>query len=60
MSKLKLQITMSLDGFLAGPDQGEEHPLGRGGMRLHDSLPTLEQIEAIPAPGVTHIRYRVS
>ena len=26
---------MSLDGFVAGPDQSEENPLGVGGMQLH-------------------------
>jgi dihydrofolate reductase len=26
---------MSLDGFVAGPNQSEENPLGEGGMRLH-------------------------
>ena len=27
---------MSLDGYVAGPNQSEEHPLGEGGERLHD------------------------
>jgi dihydrofolate reductase len=36
MSKLKLDISMSLDGFIAGPNQSEEHPLGEGGMQLHE------------------------
>ena len=27
---------MSLDGFVAGPDQSVDHPLGVGGMRLHE------------------------
>ena len=36
MSRLRCQISMSLDGFVAGPGQSEEHPLGVGGMRLHD------------------------
>ncbi len=35
MSKLKLTITMSVDGFVAGPDQSPEHPLGVGGENLH-------------------------
>jgi dihydrofolate reductase len=35
MSKLRLSITMSLDGYAAGPDQSEENPLGVGGMQLH-------------------------
>ena len=36
MSKLRFTISMSLDGFVAGPDQSVEHPLGIGGMRLHE------------------------
>jgi len=36
MSELKLEISISLDGFVAGPNQSEEHPLGEGGMRLHE------------------------
>jgi dihydrofolate reductase len=35
MSKLKVTITMSLDGFVAGPNQSERDPLGVGGMQLH-------------------------
>ena len=36
MSRLRLRISMSLDGFVAGPGQSVEHPLGIGGMRLHE------------------------
>jgi hypothetical protein len=36
MSKLRLSTTMSLDGYVAGPDQSEENPLGVGGMELHE------------------------
>ena len=36
MSKLRLRISMSLDGFVAGPDQSVDNPLGVGGMRLHE------------------------
>jgi dihydrofolate reductase len=36
MSKLRFKISMSLDGFVAGPDQSVENPLGVGGMRLHE------------------------
>lgn len=28
-------MSMSLDGFVAGPDQSIEEPIGRGGMALH-------------------------
>jgi dihydrofolate reductase len=36
MSELRCFISMSLDGFVAGPDQSAEDPLGVGGMRLHE------------------------
>jgi dihydrofolate reductase len=36
MSKSSLNIAMSLDGFVAGPNQSVENPLGIGGERLHD------------------------
>ena len=36
MSKLRFKISMSLDGFVAGPNQSEENPLGIGGGRLHE------------------------
>jgi dihydrofolate reductase len=36
MSKLRLKISISLDGFVAGPHQSIENPLGIGGMRLHE------------------------
>jgi dihydrofolate reductase len=38
MSKLRFNIAMSLDGFVAGPNQSEENPLGEGGMQLHEWL----------------------
>lgn len=36
MAKLRFRISMSLDGFVAGPNQSVENPLGEGGMRLHE------------------------
>ncbi|MDM0043484.1 dihydrofolate reductase family protein [Variovorax dokdonensis] len=36
MPRLRFRISMSLDGFVAGPQQGLQHPLGIGGERLHD------------------------
>lgn len=36
MAKLRFRISMSLDGFIAGPNQSLEHPLGIGGERLHE------------------------
>ncbi len=36
MPMVRLRLAISLDGFVAGPDQSVEHPLGVGGMRLHE------------------------
>jgi dihydrofolate reductase len=36
LSKLRFKISMSLDGFVAGPSQSVDNPLGIGGMRLHE------------------------
>jgi dihydrofolate reductase len=36
MSKLRCHISISLDGYVAGPDQSAENPLGVGGEQLHD------------------------
>jgi dihydrofolate reductase len=38
MAKIVLDMSMSLDGFIAGPDDGIEHPMGVNGHRLHDWL----------------------
>ena len=35
MSSVTCQLSMSLDGFIAGPNQSVDNPLGEGGMRLH-------------------------
>jgi dihydrofolate reductase len=34
--KLRFAITMSLDGYVAGPNQSLENPLGEGGLALHE------------------------
>ena len=38
MSSVTSQISISLDGFVAGPHQSLENPIGEGGMRLHQWL----------------------
>jgi dihydrofolate reductase len=38
MGKLKAFITVSADGYAAGPDQSEDNPLGVGGEELHEWL----------------------
>jgi len=36
MSRVTCQISISVDGYAAGPDQTTENPLGEGGERLHE------------------------
>jgi dihydrofolate reductase len=48
VSKLRFQISISLDGFVAGPNQSEENPIGEGGMQLH------QWVFALPAWRGTH------
>jgi dihydrofolate reductase len=36
MGKVRCQITVSADGFVAGPNQSVENPLGEGGERIHE------------------------
>jgi dihydrofolate reductase len=35
MNSVRCQISISLDGFVAGPNQSIENPIGEGGTRLH-------------------------
>ena len=42
MSMFRFQLAVSLDGFVAGPDQSEENPLGVGGLELHQWIFPLE------------------
>ncbi len=36
MSRLRFGISMSLDGYVAGPHQSVDKPLGVGGEQLHE------------------------
>lgn len=38
MAEIVLYMWMSLDGFIAGPEDGPEHGLGIGGEVLHEAL----------------------
>jgi dihydrofolate reductase len=42
MSKVRVHISTSLDGYVAGPNQSMEDPLGEGGEGLHDWLVALK------------------
>ncbi len=51
MSKLRFTISMSLDGYIAGPNQSLENPLGEGGEQLHDwayNLKTFREMHGEP------------
>jgi dihydrofolate reductase len=47
VSKLRFKISMSLDGFVAGPSQSVENPLGIGGGRLHEWAFQLAEFRAL-------------
>src|SRR5579864_1020324 len=36
MQNTTCHMSISLDGFVAGPDQSPEDPIGVGGLRLHE------------------------
>ena len=42
MGKVRVHISTSLDGYVAGPTQTQENPLGEGGEELHDWLVRLK------------------
>ncbi|HEX6752441.1 MAG TPA: dihydrofolate reductase family protein [Solirubrobacterales bacterium] len=42
MSRFRFQISISLDGFVAGPNPSVENPLGEGGEQLHEWVVKLE------------------
>jgi hypothetical protein len=59
MGKVSVGVTMSLDGFIAGPNDGPERPLGEGGERLFEwysggdteyRLPGTEMVFRVTAP----------
>jgi dihydrofolate reductase len=42
MSKVRAHISVSLDGYAAGPNESQENPLGEGGEQLHGWLVDLK------------------
>jgi dihydrofolate reductase len=57
MGKVATGLTMSLDGFIAGPNDGPGQPLGEGGMRLFDWYSSGDTEYAMPG---TEMVVRVS
>ena len=57
MSKLRATMSISLDGYGAGPDQSLEEPLGVGGEHLHDwifPLDVFKEMHGDGTPGETN------
>ena len=57
MGKVTAGLTMSVDGYIAGPNDGPEHPLGEGGMRLFDWYSSGDTDYNVPSGGMT---FRIS
>lgn len=57
MSKVTLELSMSLDGFVAGPNDGPGNGMGDGGMRLFDWY--YKGDTELPLPG-TDMVFKVS
>jgi dihydrofolate reductase len=53
MSKSVLYMSMSLDGFITGPDDDADHGLGVDGERLHDWLGDRSSAPAFNPPGAS-------
>ena len=52
MSKVFVDIGISLDGFIAGPNGGAKNPLGDGGMAIHQWMFNLKRFkEHLSLPG---------
>ena len=52
MASTILYMSMSLDGFIAGPNEGPDNGLGDGGQRLHDWVLTGSGTGAGGVPGL--------
>jgi dihydrofolate reductase len=57
MGKVSMGLSMSLDGFIAGPNDGPERPLGEGGERLFAWYSTGDTEYRLPG---TEMVFRVS
>jgi dihydrofolate reductase len=52
MGRVIIDVSMSIDGFVAGPDDSDSQPLGENGERLHEWMFRNEQQQAGEAPSV--------
>jgi dihydrofolate reductase len=47
VSKVRFHISMSLDGYVAGPNMSADDPLGEGGLQLHEWMITLRAFKEL-------------
>jgi hypothetical protein len=61
MSKVVLDMSISLDGIGAGPNPNTENPMGVGGERLHAWMPfyDAEQAPTAAAPAASEVDARM-
>jgi dihydrofolate reductase len=57
VGKVSVGLTMSLDGFIAGPNDGPERPLGEGGERLFEWYSSGDTEYSMPG---TEMVFRIS
>jgi len=57
MGKVSVGLTISLDGFIAGPNDGPERPLGEGGERLFEWFNSGDTEYSMPG---TEMVFRIS
>ncbi len=60
MGKVMSGLTMSLDGFIAAPNDGPENPLGEGGMRLFDWYSSGDTEYVVPSGGMAFMASKQS
>jgi dihydrofolate reductase len=62
MSKFRFNITMTLDGYVAGPNQSADNPLGEEGLSIHDwavNLKSFHELHGDASAGQTGINDEV-
>jgi dihydrofolate reductase len=52
MTKVKSRMSMSVDGYVAGPEASQDNPLGTNGLKLHDWMFDNPTQENILLPGI--------
>jgi dihydrofolate reductase len=57
MGKVRVELSMSLDGFVAGPNDGPDNPLGDGGERLFAWYGNGDTVVSVPG---TEMEFQVS